>query len=382
MNKPKIFLLGGYGNTGRALAQLLVEETDRQIVIAGRNREKAERAARELNQAVGAERVSGAAADASDPASLVAALAGCEMILVASSTAKYARQVALAALEAGVDYLDIQYSTQKINELKSLSGQIESAGRCFITDGGFHPGLPAALVRWAAPAFDRLESAIVGSVMKQDWAGFNLPDETATELIDELNDFVPLVFKDRRWQKISAWQSMKPQEFDFGEPFGRQACYPMFLEEMYQLPELYPNLQETGFFVGGFNPFVDWIVMPLAMVGLKAWPGGARKPLGRLMKWGLEHFSRPPFGMVLKLTATGTKNDQPKQLDLVLSQPDGYVFTAIPVAACLLQLLDGSIRQPGLWTQANLVEPGRFLLDMERMGIEVECSGSTGRRVT
>jgi saccharopine dehydrogenase (NAD+, L-lysine-forming) len=237
-------------------------------------------------------------------------------------------------------------------------------------------------VRWVAPAFDHLESAIVSSVMKQDWAGFDLPDQTVIEMVEEINDFVPLVFKNRQWQKISAWQSMKPQEIDFGEPFGRQACFPMFLEEMRLLPELYPDLQETGFFVGGFNPFVDWIVMPLALVGMRAWPDGTRRPLGKLMRWGLEHFSRPPFGMVLKLTATGSKNNQPKQLDLVLSHPDGYVFTAVPVTACLLQLLDGSIRKPGLWTQANLVEPGRFLLDMERMGIEVQCSGSTGRRVT
>ena len=46
-------------------------------------------------------------------------------------------------------------------------------------------------------------------------------------------------------------------------------------------------------------------------------------------------------------------------------------FTAIPVVACLLQYLDGSIRKPGLWLQANIVEPNRFMEDMKRMGIDV-----------
>jgi hypothetical protein len=74
-------------------------------------------------------------------------------------------------------------------------------GCCFITDGGFHPGLPAALVRYTAPYFDRLEKANVGSVLKQDWANLTLPDDTIIELIEEINDFEPLFFKDGCWKK-------------------------------------------------------------------------------------------------------------------------------------------------------------------------------------
>ena len=59
-------------------------------------------------------------------------------------------------------------------------------------------------------------------------------------------------------------------------------------------------------------------------------------------------------------------------MDITLYHKDGYMFTAIPVVACLLQYLDGSIKKPGLWTQANIVEPDRLLSDMERMGIEVK----------
>jgi len=44
---------------------------------------------------------------------------------------------------------------------------------CFIADGGFHPGLPAALVRYVAPHFDRLEKANVGSVINVDWASLD-----------------------------------------------------------------------------------------------------------------------------------------------------------------------------------------------------------------
>jgi hypothetical protein len=374
MQPKTILLLGGYGNAGRHLAHLLLQETDVCLVIAGRSAEKAARAASEFNRTHRGERVAGIAADASDAGSLKRALQGVDLVVVASSTARYARQVTCAALETGVDYLDIQFSTQKIAALKSLAVQIAAAGCCFITDGGFHPGLPAALVRYAVPYFDRLEKANVGSVLKQDWAGLTLPDDTIIELIEEINDFEPLFFKDGRWKKARLSGMLDYRTMDFGQTFGRQYCAPMLLEEMRPLPETIPSLKEAGFFVGGFNWFVDWLVLPLAITGLRIWPQGTTRPLAKLMKWGLNTFSKPPYGIVLKLEAQGIQDGQVKAMELSLCHADGYLFTAIPVAACLLQYLDGSIHRPGLWTQANLVEPNRLVRDMTRMGIQIKAS--------
>ena len=372
MSSKTFLILGGYGNTGRPLAKLLLQETDAQLILAGRSLEKAESAATEFNSMVSDERVSGIAVDASDPLSLKQGFRGVDLVVVASSTVRYARQVAAAALEAGSDYLDVQFSTQKVAMLKAMAGEIEKTGCCFITDGGFHPGLPAALVRYVAPYFDILEKANVGSVIKVDWAGLDLPDATVNELLEEINDFEALLFKDGAWKKARMSGMADYLRMDFGGAFGGQACMPMFLEEMRSIPEYYPTLKETGFFVGGFNWFVDWLVMPLGMVILRLWPQGALKPLGKLMMWGLNKFSRPPYGTLLKVEAEGIKDGQAKAIDVVLSHPDGYLFTAIPVAACLLQYLDGSIRKPGLWTQANLVEPNRLMIDMQRMGIALQ----------
>jgi Saccharopine dehydrogenase NADP binding domain len=371
MNEKTLLILGGSGNTGRPLTRLILQETDAHIVLAGRNVQKASNLTAEFNQVFPGERVSWVFADAADSASLERAFQGADLVVVASSTARYAREVANAALAAGIDTLDIQYSTQKITTLKSLSAEIEKAGRCFITDGGFHPGLPAALVRYSAESFESLEKAQVGSVIKEDWASLSLPDETVHELIEELNDFKLLVFKEGHWKKAGMLGMQDYLRMDFGREFGQQYCAPMFLEEMRSLPEMIPSLKETGFYVGGFNWFVDWLVMPLAMLGLRIWPKGALKPMGKLMVWGLRNFSRPPYGTLLKIEAQGIYEAKTKNLQITLYHPDGYLFTAIPVAACLLQYLDGSIKKPGLWMQANLVEPTRLMQDMQRMGIEI-----------
>ena len=371
MFETSILILGGYGNTGRLLADYLLQETEARLVIAGRSIEKAWEMADHLNAKFEGQRVTGLSVDASDQAGLRAAFSQVDIVVVAASTSAFVRQVATAALDTRIDYLDVQYSTHKMAVLQAMAPQIEAAGCCFITDGGFHPGLPAALIRYVAPCFDRLESARVGSVIKLDWSGLNLSQATMVEFISEFMDFQMLAFRDGRWQQTGLVSMMKPLTMDFGREFGRQYAVPMFLEEMRAIPELVPGLRETGFYVGGFNWFTDWIVSPLLMLGLKVAPDRSLLPLARLFRWSLNTFSRPPYGTMLKIEARGQEDGQAKAIDLTLYHPDGYVFTAVPVVATLLQLLDGSARKPGLHLQAHIVEPRRLMRDLARLGIEI-----------
>jgi len=370
MGSPTILILGGYGLAGAAIARLLLQHTDSRMVLAGRSLEKAQAQARTLNDAFPGERVSGVRADAADPAALEQALAGVDLLLVASSTAQYVREVAQACLETGVDYLDIQYSSAKFRALQALEGDIRAAGRCFITEGGFHPGIPAALVRYAAGRIDHLERAVVGCALRVDWSGYRVTDATAEEFITELLDYEALVFRAGRWEKARLWSTRDFITLDFGDPIGKVMTVPMLLEEMRALPDMIPTLKETGFYISGFNWFVDWILFPLVMAAAKVWPGALLLPAGRLLFWGLETFSKPPYNIVLQLEAQG--KDPAGTLTLRLAHEDGYFLTAAPTVACIMQYLDGDARQPGLHCLAHVVAPAAFLEDMKMMGVSIQ----------
>lgn len=366
MTSKSILILGGYGNAGLAIARLLSGQANTRVILAGRHGERAQRAAERLNAEFQSDGFSGLQVNASSHQSLIEAFRQVEIVVVASSTIEFTPIVAQAALDAGIDYFDIQIAVAaKHQTLEALRERTLSSGRCFITDGGFRPGIPAAMVRYAAAKIPELQSAPVASVFQVDWKEREFASSSAAEFVDELKSFHPLVLKDGGWQ---ASRMREMRQVDFGAPFGRKYCMPMFLEEFRPLPELIPSLKETGFYSAGFGRVVDYGIVPLAYALLAVAPNRSRPLIGRMVEWGLKHTTRPPYGAVLQMKAEGAG----RSLMMTIFHEDSYLVTAAPAVACLLQYLDGSLRKPGLWRQATLVEPVRFFEDIIRFGVQVQ----------
>jgi len=382
MSEKVLLVLGGYGGAGFPTARLLLKETAVRVVIGGRNRDRAEKAAHDLNAEFPGGRVSARTADASDEASLGRAFAGVTMVVVCSATVRHAERIARAALGAGADYLDIYYSQSTISLLRKLAPSVREAGRCFITQAGCHPGLPGVLVRRAAREFTHMRRAIVGMAIRVPYLGST---DSVAEFFEEMSDYRTDIFKDGSW-RAGGYRDMR--KIDFGAGFGVRTCYPMYLEEVRELPERF-GLQEAGVYAAGFNWFLDWLVMPLGLMLGKLRKGLGVRWLARMANWGIGAFSRPPYGIVFKLEAEGVINGADATLAITVRHEDGYALTAIPTVACLLQYLDGGIGrsagetsaqiEPGLHLMALAVEPDRLLRDMTRMGADVEIHPDSAR---
>ena len=359
-----ILIIGGYGGTGKVFCRYLLKETNLQLIVAGRRLEKAQELVDELSKQFPPIRISARYVDASDVESLRQAFHDIDFVLVAATTTQWAKQIAEAALEANIDYLDIYFQQDVYPVLEAMKQRIKSSGKCFITQAGFHPGLPAVYIRQGAQYFDRYDRAIIAFAM-------NVKIEKAEsiyEIVDVFADYKPRYFKDGMW-KIGTYKDAI--KIDFGQLFGVKKCMPLDMKEIESLPELY-NLQEAGVFTPGFNWFVDWIVFPFMMLSQKIKKGCLRAFWARLLILGINKFSPAKEGVVFILEAEGIKDNRLKRLRIFSEHGNGYDFTVIPVIACLKQYLDGSIRKPGLWMMGHIVEPGRLFGEMEKMAIRIQ----------
>lgn len=364
----RIVMLGASGNAGRAIATLLGPSlgADDELVLAGRD---PGRLAATLGKVATSARVDTSQVDLTDPGATRAAVAGAGLVVLTASRPDLAGTVARAALDAGADWFDTLLSgPTKLAALRALEPEIEAAGRCFVTDGGFHPGLPAVLVRWAAGQLDELESADVMAGLRIDWKADSLADSTIDEMFDELGSFDLMTWIDgeRRRLKWSECPSV-----DFGPPIGRQLVVPMPLAEMADLPQRYPGLRRCGFYITGFGVAMDYVVLPVVtgMVRVRALRPAAR----RLTRWSLRRLAAvpPPHRLVVQLEATGRRAGAPATASISVGGQDSYHLTAAPAVVCLRQLLAGGVRRPGLHLQAQIVDPDAMLAGLAELGLEV-----------
>jgi len=357
----KIGILGGTGQAGRRIARLLARETECDIALLGRDKTKLERTRQEIAEATGKKCLC-VVCDASKPSDVSAALAGMDLLIIALSSAAHLENILNAAIDAHVDCLDILLSSaEKHALLKSKRDAILKSGICYITDGGYHPGLPAAMVRWAENVCPGLTRAEVYGVFSVDWASVPTAHETMVDFVRELSRMKGETFSGGKW--IQNWNNIKYLNI---QKTGRKIFYPMELDEMRLLPGTLPRLRDLGFFIAGFGLMIDWVVMPTVLVAVKIVPA-ALPWIARYFDRALKRFGGKRNAADLWLRGEGASG----KIALRLSYPDAYEFTALPVVACVKQYLDAD-KRAGVWHQAHYVVPARFFDDLKNMGVRVD----------
>lgn len=136
-----ILIVGGYGHVGRLIAQVLIDKTDRNIILAGRNIHAADRMAEQLGS-----RASGRQVDLSNPAQDYSKfLQGVQLVVMCLDLPQIA--FAQACFEAGIHYVDISAEYPILNSIASLAEVAHKNQVIAILGVGLIPGLSNLLVK-------------------------------------------------------------------------------------------------------------------------------------------------------------------------------------------------------------------------------------------
>ena len=359
----RVLLVGATGYAGKRLATYLLEETGATVILAGRSRAKLYDLQSGLSQQDLAHRLEVLELDATNFDS--AALDDFDLLVNATAEGPHNARLIQACLDHRADWIDMQMTNELLNPAPVLRQDIESAGRCFVIQAGFHPGMIAPLVRHACQQMDVVDSAIVGSVIR-DKTG--LPYTSGfSELVASFRDYKSEMYKDGHWQKLK-YVEYPRLEFEYG--FGDLLSYPVEMAELRRLTEVMPNLKKTGFFVAGFNWFADYVVTPMIMLSSRIASRQTEAQLGRLLSWSTERFSKPPYGAVVQVDAEGQRDGKPVRFRLSLFHEDTYVLTAVPTVAMIKQMLSGKV-QPGIQLMGLCCDPVQLFEDIERTDVSI-----------
>lgn len=354
----RIGVLGAYGNAGRALARLVTEHLSVDLRLIGRDPARLAHLCQELDSS----RVDCRLVGHDHAEGLGPALDGLDWLVCAASMADELPALAEQTAQAGLDWYDIGLtSAAKLRALREIAARHPT--RTFITDGGFHPGIPGAMIRWAADEDHTVHSAWVCAVLRPDWSHYKFSKDTAFEFAREIVDFRCEAWVGDRWQKVG----MKTRQVH-DPKLGHASCLPWFLHEMAVACREARCLTDAGFAVSGFDAWTDMVVLPCSLGLLKVFGMRARNLVGRWFLGSVQAGAKPPYGSALHLKADGST----RALGMRVYHDDAYFLTAAPVVATFQQLLGGLPCASGVHFQACVPEPHRFFADLASLGVTVE----------
>ena len=140
MESKSMMILGGYGSAGICISRLLLQETDVNLILAGHNDLKAQKAASLLNAEFVGNRAQSMQVDATNPEGLRESFKHCDTVItcVPITALGIGGGVVQAAFDSGINYIDITLDEDKQQLLQHLGERITAFRSIFYDRSRFY----------------------------------------------------------------------------------------------------------------------------------------------------------------------------------------------------------------------------------------------------
>lgn len=293
-----MLVLGGYGFFGSRIARSLFADSRIELWLAGRDRNKAEGAAREL----GLDPARAVCVDAHGP-SLAAELRQRGIDLVIHTAGPFQQQtydVARSAIAAGCHYVDLADGRGFVNGIGALDADARARGLTVISGASSVPCLSSAVVDRYLPRFRELDAIRIGIASGARSPGL----ATVRGIFGYLGKpFTRL--EHGQWVVTHGWMDLRKHRFPV--PLGGRLFGSCDVPDLDLFPRRYPSAQTVTFhagFASGLGHLVVWTLAGAVRAGLIRSGASFASPLNRLSRI-LEPIVSDKGGMFVTLEGVG-----------------------------------------------------------------------------
>ena len=381
----KIVVLGGTGLTGRCAVRDLVGSPGvSEVVMAGRNLNKARKIAEEINST----KVSIAQFDATKHDTIVKAIGDSEVVINAVQF-YYNIDIMKASLEAGAHYLDLGGLFHTTLKQLELNEKFKKAGLTAIVGIGECPGITNVMARHAADRLDSIDSIFV----RDTWMDFTeegppfIVTWSLSTLFDEMT-MPAVIFENGRYKEAPPLSGKETMTFP--EPFGTQDQYYTIHSEAATFPKSFKkkkirnvNWKEGGPGFLDIKLFVDAGLASEETVKVKDTKISPRQFLLSLLDarnlMGLPEDVTPDDWEVTRIIAIGKKNGKETAytMDSIFRSNKkwrataGEVAVGVPASIAAQMLAKGIIDVKGAVPPEVCIKPEAFMTELARRNIEI-----------
>jgi NAD(P)-dependent dehydrogenase (short-subunit alcohol dehydrogenase family) len=366
----RVLILGGYGNFGKRIAERLGQShAGIEILIAGRNIERARQLCAQLQATAAAGSVLQAVAldrDAANFANELAALAPDLVIHTGGPFQGQDQRVPRACIGAGAHYVDLADDRRFVCDIRDLQAQAEAAGVLLVSGASSVPGLSSTVIDHFRGELATLHS-IDFAIAPGNQA------EVGEATLEGILSYVGRPFRvlhQGRWVERYGW--MNCRRLDFGGPVGRRWLANIDIPDLELFPQRYPEVRSVRFQAGLELASLHLIMFALAAMArgrlVSTWAGWERYLLrGRQ---SFMAFGTDVGGMRIELSGHDHQG-RPIRLNWTLYAECGVgpFIPTLPAIILAGKLLRGDLRERGALPCLGLYSLAEFDAEASRLGI-------------
>jgi hypothetical protein len=359
----RVLILGAYGFFGSRIAGGLARVPGIELLVAGRDANKATALAYQL----GLRAQNARAVDATDP-KLALQLRKLGVNTVIHTAGPFQGQdyhVARAAIEAQAHYLDLADGRAFVSGIKSLDPFARNNGVCVFSGVSSLPALTSAIVDEHLRHFHRLDAIAMGIS-----SGARIPGlATLNAVLGYAGKPFP-VWENGAWVQARGW--LDRRKFGFPKPVGVRLLGRCDVPDLTLFPLRYPSVRTVSFHAGFASDtghkLVEWLANQVQKGRIRSAAKYAR-PLYKVSRW-VESMLPDRGGMFVRMY--GIDDDQRTRTltwQILAYDNHGPHIPCAPAIALTQKLARGQVPEPGARPCMGVLKVKEILAPLKGLSI-------------